>query len=367
MFTLLDRQLVVNYVKAYLVCLASLMGLFVVVDLFTNLDDFTKDSKALMPVLEHIGIYYSYKIAQIFDRLSEATSLLGAMFTIAWVQRNNELVPILSAGVSTRRMVLPVLIGAVCVTGLAIANQEMILPHVDYYLLENRNDLDGKQSISVNGAREPNGTHITGQTAVRKTLTVKKFLCRIPKRQGSESIILQAEDARYIPAGDGKQSGGWLLTNTYPQELENLPRTSALEMIMPGKYFLRTQQVDFEAVTRQKNWWRFVSTLQLRDEMSKADSSNLANIAVVFHMRLTRPLLGIILVFLGLSIILRDQNRNVFISAGMTVFLGGVYFIVIFACKYLGDHGLLWPTLAAWMPVMIFGPMSLALFDAMHT
>lgn len=356
--------MVLSYLKAYVVCLMSLMGLFIVVDLFTNLDDFTKDSKGLMPVLSHIGVYYSYKLAQIFDRLSEATGLLAAMFTIAWVQRNNEVLPVLSAGVSTRRLVMPVLISAVCMTGLVIGNQECILPHVDYYLLENRQDLAGTQAIQVNGAYEPNGTHITGQTAVRSTMTVRKFLCMINKR-GGESTLLQAEEARYIAPGDGNRSGGWLLTDTKPAELEN--RISSLEMIVPGKYFLRTQQVDFEAVTRQKNWWRFVGTLRLRDEMSKADSSNLANIAVVFHMRLTRPILSVILVFLGIAIILRDQNRNVFISAGMTVVLGGVFFIVIFASKYLGDHEILPPPLAAWVPVMVFGPMSLAMFDAIHT
>ena len=43
--------------------------------------------------------------------------------------------------------------------------------------------------------------------------------------------------------------------------------------------------------------------------------------AVMFHMRLTRPLLGLILVVMGLSIILRDQNRNVFISAGLCLLL----------------------------------------------
>jgi len=367
MFTILDRQLIFNYMKAYLVCLVSLLGLFIVVDLFTNLDDFTKDSKGLVAVMQHIGVYYSYKLAQIFDRLSEATGLLAAMFTIAWIQRNNEIVPVLSAGVSMRRVVLPVLVCAVGMVGLAVANQELVLPKVDYYLLENRNDLDGSQAIQVNGAYEPNGTHITGQIAIRKDLIVRKFVCLIHKKNEGGRTTLQAEEAKYIPAGAGNRSGGWLLSNTKPAELEEGARINSLEMIVPGRYFLRTQQVDFEAVTRQKNWWRFVSTVRLRDEMSKADSSNLANIAVVFHMRLTRPLLSMILVFLGLSIILRDQNRNVFISAGMTVLLGGVYFIVIFAAKYLGDHEILLPTLAAWMPVMIFGPLSLAMFDAMHT
>ena len=47
MLTILDRQMVFNYVKAYLFCLVSLTGLFVVVDLFMNLDDFTTNRKGL--------------------------------------------------------------------------------------------------------------------------------------------------------------------------------------------------------------------------------------------------------------------------------------------------------------------------------
>jgi hypothetical protein len=33
-----------------------------------------------------------------------------------------------------------------------------------------------------------------------------------------------------------------------------------LEMIDPGKYFLRVQEVDFDAVTRKGNWYMFAST-----------------------------------------------------------------------------------------------------------
>jgi lipopolysaccharide export system permease protein len=84
-------------------------------------------------------------------------------------------------------------------------------------------------------------------------------------------------------------------------------------------------------------------------------------------MRLTRPLLGIILVFMGLSIILRDQNRNVFISAGLCLVLCAIFFGALFACKYLGDYEHLSPALAAWLPVLAFGPMSFVMFDAVHT
>ena len=89
--------------------------------------------------------------------------------------------------------------------------------------------------------------------------------------------------------------------------------------------------------------------------------------AVLFHSRLTRPILGMILVFLGLSVILRDQNRNVFISAGLCLVLCALFFAVGVGCKHLGEMEILSPALAAWLPVLLFGSLSFALFDAIHT
>jgi lipopolysaccharide export system permease protein len=40
---------------------------------------------------------------------------------------------------------------------------------------------------------------------------------------------------------------------------------------------------------------------------------------------------------------------------------------VCFTCKSLGDNDLLAPALAAWLPVLVFGPLSLVMFDAVHT
>jgi lipopolysaccharide export system permease protein len=74
-----------------------------------------------------------------------------------------------------------------------------------------------------------------------------------------------------------------------------------------------------------------------------------------------------ILVVMGLSVILRDQNRNVFISAGMCVVLCGVFFAALFTCKSLGSSNFLAPALAAWLPVLFFGPLAFAMFDAVHT
>jgi lipopolysaccharide export system permease protein len=367
MLNQIDRLLFIAYFKAFFICLVSLLSLYIVVDLFTNLDEFTHQHHGLAGVLEHIATYYAYRSTQIYDRLSEAIVLMGAVFTMAWMQRSNELVPLLSAGVSTHRVVRPVLCGALLTVAVTLANQEFVIPRVANELLLDRDDAEGDKDIHVEGAFEANGVHLEGHAGWRKEQLVKPFFCTIPEGVARSMVHLSAEEGRYIPPGDGPRSGGWLLTGTQPAQLDNWDHPEVLEMIDPGKYFLHAREVDFDAITRTSKWYNYASTWRLYTELQKPDSARLAAMAVLFHTRLTRPILGLLLVVLGLSVILRDQNRNVFLSAGMCVVLCGVFFAAFFTCKSLGESDLLSPALAAWLPVLFFGPLAFAMFDAVHT
>jgi lipopolysaccharide export system permease protein len=371
MAKLLDRMLIYNYVKAYTICLVSLLGLYIVVDLFTNMDDFAQHHNSLSGVLRHIAKYYGVQVTVIFDRLCEVIVLLAAMFTVAWVQRNNELIPLLSAGVSTHRVVRPVLFAACVFLALSTINQEIIIPRLGNAVLFSRDDPDGEHDMMVNGSYEPNGVLISGKVATRKDLLVRDLECTIPAELGPGNItVLQAAEARYVaPSADPKarRAGGWLLSGTAPAELPGWTQLDVLEPIAPGKYFLYTSEVDFDVATRGNKWFYRASTWRLFRELLRSDSNRLASMAVLFHKRLTRPILGVILVFLGLSVILRDQNRNVFISAGMCLVLCALFFAADFGCKHLGEKEFLSPALAAWLPVLFFGPLSFSMFDAIHT
>src|SRR5437588_937343 len=123
------------------------------------------------------------KITQIFDRLCEAIVLLAAMFTVALLQRNNELLPLLSAGVSTRRVVRPVLVSAFMMLSLSILNQELLLPRIDSYMAETK-DFKGDKETGVQGGYETNGIHISGRSAIKKDLTVQGFICVFPPKIG---------------------------------------------------------------------------------------------------------------------------------------------------------------------------------------
>jgi lipopolysaccharide export system permease protein len=364
--THIDRLLVRGYLKSYFVCLLSLLSLYVVVDLFTNLDEFTANKTGFWPVMTKIGTYYAYQTSQIFDRLSEVIVLLAAMFTVAWMQRSNELLPLLSAGVPTRRVVLPVFFGAGVMLGLMVLNQEFVIPPIGPHLLNDKDD--PTKEIMVQGGFEPNGVHVEGGLANREQRGIKPFHVMIPEGVSRNMIHLTAQEAQYFPPGDGpRPGGGWLLMRTEPRSLNDFDNPEVLEQLDPGKYFLHVREATFEVVTRKDKWFRYASTPQLFEELQKTDSRQMAPMAVLFHTRLTRPILGLILVVLGLSVILRDQNRNVFISAGMCLVLCAVFFVAFFTCKSLGDSGYLSPPLAAWLPVLFFGPLAFAMFDAVHT
>ncbi|MBX7105398.1 MAG: LptF/LptG family permease [Gemmataceae bacterium] len=363
---ILDRLLFVAFLKAYAICLVSLLSLYVVIDLFTNLEDFAQHTSGLMPILNNIGRYYGYKVVQIFDRLCEAIVLLAAAFTVAWVQRNNELLPLLSAGVPTWRVIMPVLVGAASLIGLGAANQELVIPRIADALLADRDDPHGEKTLVVAGAYDSNGIHIEGTEAKRNGLIVRPFYVTVPESLADGLLHISAKEACYVPASpDNPNSGGWLMTGTIPAVLDKLP--PSITQLDPGQFFLHTTDVDFDVLTRNRQWFMFASTNRLRELLTRPDARRMAAIAVQFHMRLTRPILGLLLVTLGLSVILRDAHRNVFIGTGLCLGNCALFFAAIFACKHLGDSEYLSPHLAAWAPVLVFGPLTFMSFDAIHT
>ena len=365
MIKIIDRLMIRGYFKAYFVCLTSLLSLYVVVDLFMNLDDFTHHGNGFLASLQHIGAYYSVKVTQIFDRLCEAIVLLAAVFTVSLMQRNNEQIPLLSAGISTRRIVAPVLLCACVMLTLAVLNQELVIPLLGDRLLYDKDDPDGQKNLMVKGMFDYNGgVHIVGESASRKDMSIKKFQLTLKEEVAGQLIHLMADQAQYTPLGHRK--GQWEMTGVNHPELEvNIP--GILQQIDKGRYILTVKDADFEALTRNPNWFTLASTWRLHEELERPESGRQSQMAVLFHMRLTRPILGILLVFLGLSVILRDQNRNVIVSSGMCLVVCGVFFGINYSCKMLGDHDYLSPALAAWMPVLISGPLSLVMFDAVHT
>jgi lipopolysaccharide export system permease protein len=363
---LIDRWLLRTFFKAWTVCFVSLVSLYLVIDLFSKLDEFLEAADGATPrFLKVIAIFYSSQVVLIFDRLWSIIVLLAAMFTIAWLQRNNELLPLLSAGISTRRVLRPVFLGTLIVVGLSTANREWLMPRLADRLQHHASDPEGAHNKPIRGAYEPNDILISGQEGNRQGRVVHRFTCTIPEKIAGTLCHITAERAYYIPKGPQEPSGGWLLSETTPSEI--WWKDPVLEVLDTNKFFLRTERVDFDMVTRNRNWYQFASTWDIFEEMQKSQAARLAAMAVQLHLRLTLPLLTLLMVLMGVAVILRDQSRNVFLNAGLCLLLSAVFYGAGYFFKHLGEYEYLSPPLAAWLPVLLFGPPALTMLDAIHT
>jgi lipopolysaccharide export system permease protein len=365
--TTLDRMFLLTYFRSYLIVCSCLIGLYAVLDLFTHLDDFVNRPGGFGAVIAHIVSYYGYRVPQVFDLMAELLTLGAAAFSVSWMLRNNELLPQLSAGIPTRRAIRPIILGATFTLCLSPLNQEFLIPEVADQLMMQRDDPEGARAQVLMGAFDSkSGVHLEGMAGFRKDRKVDRLNVTFPETSPSGMLHLTAEEAVYVPKSDDPLSGGWLLIRTVPDSFDG-PLPSNVTALGTGRLFLKVEDADYDAVCRGGTWYVYASTTRLREMLIDPEPRRRGKMAVLFHTRLTRPLVGAIMVVLGMSMILWNPNRHIIISAGLCLAMAGGVFLFTLACKYLGDQDLFPAPLAAWMPVIIFGPIAVVSFDSVHT
>ena len=128
MLTIIDRYLLRQFVQVFIICLMSLIGLYIVIDAFSHLDHFIDYAGKHGSLIKIMGEYYAYRGIAFFDRTSGILTLIAVMFTVTWIQRHHEMTALLAAGVSRTRVLRPVLIAAACV-GHSKVNSSVAVSH----------------------------------------------------------------------------------------------------------------------------------------------------------------------------------------------------------------------------------------------
>jgi lipopolysaccharide export system permease protein len=222
---ILDRQRYWSFLKAYAICYVSLVGLFIVIDAFSNFDEFAKRAEGL-EMFQAMGRYYLVHQSLFFDYLCGVIGMMAAIFTVTWMQRNNEQLAILAAGVSTHRAIRPVLVSSLIVSTFAVLNQELIMPRYAEELAKSHDD-DGQRTVHVASRYDSLNVMIDALDADRASKTLMPFYATIPVNIVGEIKELKGQQATYIPPDHptAPLKGGWLVrqaTITPPLEGEAL-------------------------------------------------------------------------------------------------------------------------------------------------
>jgi lipopolysaccharide export system permease protein len=369
---ILDRYLVRRFFQAYLITFASLIGLYLVIDAFTNLDEFSEHSQSVWSVLQHMAGYYSYRVILFFDRLAGIIGMMSAMFTLTWMQRQGELTPLLAAGVPLYRVAGPVVGAAVLISGVQVANQELVIPQIRNRLLREADDLTGNKVQPVEGAYDNETNIFLGGKrgyAQQKRIGDAQFI--LPPTVVDSLTMLRAENAYYIEP-QGKQPGGWKLVGTEPVHLRVRPEYRDKLFPLPGskkgQYFL-VSHVSYDQAVRRREWHQYASTAELIALLRNPSIGAGPEQAVLVHSRHVRPLLNLVLLLVTLPLTIARGGRNFFLSMGISLAVSGAFFGTVSVSHYLGNLGYSWfpPALAAWLPLLIFGSLATAVMDQAMT
>jgi lipopolysaccharide export system permease protein len=372
--TILDRYLLRLYLKVLIVSFVSLAGLYVVIDGFGNLDEFLSYGKRhAWGTAGVLAEYYGPRLLQFFDQITGLLAMLGSMFVLTVLARANELTALLAAGIAPSRVLQPLLGASILVAGLGVANREIGLPSVRDSLSRNAQDWLGETGRKCTPRYDiRTDILIAGQAtyANEKRLAAPRFALPhpLPPELVPWGRQVVAENAFYLKATNDRPAGYLLRGVSQPANWAELSSVSIggqpilfspadTPWLKPDECFVASV-VTFEQLVVGSSWRQNLSSYELVAGLRGQTIEPGADVRLTLHARCVQPLLDLSLVLLGIPLVLSRASRNIFVAAGIGLGLVAALLVIKLACHALGNNYLLSATLAAWLPLLIFGPLA---------
>jgi len=366
---LIDRYITWAQLHAFVIVFVSLAGLTFVVDAFTNIEEFIAHGARSGGLWRVLGTYYGCRLVSFFDATSPVIALASAMFALSWLERHNELTALLAAGVPRWRIARPALVFAAAVSLIAMANREVVLPRIRHAFSRNAQDLRGDASHPFE-ARYDHRTEILfrGRTARMADSRIDSPSLLLPPALAEYGPQLDAAEAFWRPAGDGRPAGYLLVGVTEPADIDRLaPLSAGDEKVVltrstapwldPGQCLV-VSDVTFEQLIGSTNWSQYSSTVDLVRATHNASLGVAADVPLRVHARLVAPFLDMSLALLGIPLVVGPNRRGIFVAVGLCVAMTVTFFLVTLGCHALATGYLLSPSLGAWLPLLILAPLA---------
>ncbi len=374
---IIDRYMLRQFLQTFMICYISLTGLVIVFDAFTNLEEFLRCAEKGGGLFSLMASHYAYQSLFFFDRTAGLLALVAAMFTVSWIQRHNEMTALLAAGVSRIRVVGPVIIAAVAISGLAAVNRELVIPRFRTQLSRRAQDLVGDIGQPMQ-PRSDNQTDLLmrGQFTYADQQRIEGPNFLLPRGLRDYGKQLVAQNAYYMPPEENRP-GGYLLEGVIePKGLDQRPSVQldgepliitphdAPDWLEPDECFV-VSDITFEQLSGGRAFRLFASTRELIVGLNNPSLDFGADVPVAIHSRIVNPALDVTLLFLGLPLIVSRERRNVFVAIGICIGVTAFFLLVVIGSQYLGAASMVSPALAAWMPLILFVPPAVYMAESM--
>lgn len=352
---LLDRYVLRHFLLAYFYCIASFISIWFIFDVSDNISTFLDErvSRSL------IAKYYLTQVPQILVILLPVALLLALLFALGRMSRSNEIVSMLTAGISLPRLVTPLLLVGLVTTAVSTVLNYSLAPHADYAhkkLLEDPRRQQGTLLGQIFRNRTDNRTWFIQQ--FRPGENVFRTV-HIVQQDENDKIVANyiATSALYHP-----ETKIWELQYVkvvHYDETGNVTDSAISDSLMISDW----RETPFRLSSANMRA-EYLSVPELRDYLGyNADfpPTLLAPFQTHLQYRLALPWTCLVIAFIATALGIGYSRRGILSSVAAAI-------IIVFSMNFvthlflaLGEGARIPDWAAAWTPNILFGALGLVL------
>jgi lipopolysaccharide export system permease protein len=368
---ILDRYVAKNFLVGYAIAFCVLIGLRIIIDLFVHLDEFTEHTDlTAMAVVKNMLVFYVLNCTLYFREFAGMITVVAASFSFGKMVRSNELVAVMASGVSLKRVIGPIILLALLLTGVLVIDQEFIIPSLADKLVRSHDDIPGQESYNIKFISDGNGSLIfSGRFEVGKSTLYNPTI--ITRRMNADSYIwevtgrIDAEKAVYNGKAKPK---GWDLTNGRTFEIGSAkgvqPKDFYASDITPSEIPIRLKSEHKTLLS-----WRQLAALVKQAEEGKIKDSR--ELYSQKHFRVTEPIINLVMLMVCLPILVCRDPKAMKSAVTISFAVVGGCFVATFICKMIAPEtnvsNFYQIGFYAWLPIFIFLPIAFIELDSMKT
>ncbi len=363
MVTTLDRYIARQFGLNYVISFSVLVSLYVVLDLFFNLDEFYQGTNlGIVEIAIAVAKYYATHLFWYFSQISGVITLFAMAFTLARLQRDNEFVAIISSGVSLYRIALTVIVLGIALNGLWLVDQELIIPRLAPKLAQTHKAVAIDKPYGVWLLRQKDGSLLSATRFDHESGVLSDvLLIPSPADQLAETIVA---DRATWEANPQEGPGIWRLDRG--QRLSIIPDDDGGydTQRKPLAAFRSETGPDEIALRQSTQWVDFLSRSQLV-ELAGSGMGLPARIAAAIHNRFSTPIVNMLILIIGVPIFLDRRPSTIVQRGGRCLLICGACFLLAYFCRSMTfkDHA----AIAAWLPIILLAPTMVISLDRMKT
>lgn len=354
MFTILDRYIIKKFLGTFFYMLVLLISIIIVFDIQEKFDDFIEKKAPINEIIFDYYVNFAPYYANMFMFLFIFISVI--MFT-SKMAGNSEIIAILSAGISFRRMLVPYFESATLLAALSFVLSAYVIPPATEVRLKFENTYIKKAYVnkSVNIHRQvDDSTIIYMHNYVTSSNSGNRFSWE--KFHGKQLKEKLMSDAITWDSTLNK----WRITNYYIRYM-----TPNGDSVVTGRRMDTTLAIlptDFNQRLNQIETLKSAELNEYIEEQKRRGSENIEAFLVESYKRIAFPFASFILTLIGVTLSCKKVRGGIGVNLGFGLGLSFSYilFMQIFTQFAIGSS--LPPLLAVWIPNIIYAIIGIILY-----